>query len=632
MRKSKCLALIPFILGLTACNDGGVVGSSGNATANTTQSDMTAPEFNSSMLQESSPSLLSFMWVGGSNKVDESGVYSKTQGAVTAGATPGDRIGFNMSRDLKGNIWVFGGNHAVVNPTIATGYYNDLWVYSNGAWTWIKGSNVMNADGVYGTKGTSAAANTPGARGNAFDWTDESGNFWVFGGIISKKVGTSTVQAVYNDLWKFDTNLKQWTWVSGSNLSYQKSVYGSIGQESASFTPGARFNTDSTWTTPGYLWLFGGVNSESDPKVKTPTQYNRNDLWRFNTKTRMWALMTESSTAKFYDGSGGNIAAGVYGIYGVESSGNTPPGYSARTANWKDKSGNFWLLGSNDLWRYNPNKRQWAWMGGSKLSPTASGSVPVYGSIGVESASFSPGGRTAATYWTDSNGYFWLQGGFGMTSSSTSGYFADVWRYDTSTNQWAFMGGSKTLNVTVNFGTKQVAASTNFIGSRWYSSAVAGESGVVWVFSGRNTSNYLYADLWTITAPLVDSLSLTKMPESQIKWRDALTDIPVGKFGLVGYILNNNSGYSIESIGFNNMLPSSEFGLDYFRSTCFNYQTKQSIVLPTLKSCTMVFKYQPIYQGEQGVWNFGIQAYKVGSTLELNTIPLAVPYYSRVTN
>ena len=61
---------------------------------------------------------------------------------------------------------------------------NDLWMYSisSGQWTWMSGSNVVNQIGTYGTLGTPAPANVPGARDSDVSWTDMSGNLWLFGG------------------------------------------------------------------------------------------------------------------------------------------------------------------------------------------------------------------------------------------------------------------------------------------------------------------------------------------------------------------------------------------------------------------------------------------------------------------
>jgi len=48
-------------------------------------------------------------------------------------------------------------------------------------WTWESGSNA-HAAGIYGTQGTSSTGNAPGSRYEAVNWTDSSGNLWLFGG------------------------------------------------------------------------------------------------------------------------------------------------------------------------------------------------------------------------------------------------------------------------------------------------------------------------------------------------------------------------------------------------------------------------------------------------------------------
>jgi len=59
------------------------------------------------------------------------------------------------------------------------------------------GADYVNASGVYGTRGTAAANNTPGARRQPIAWTDASGNFWLFGGNSAGNV------AMLNDLWEY---------------------------------------------------------------------------------------------------------------------------------------------------------------------------------------------------------------------------------------------------------------------------------------------------------------------------------------------------------------------------------------------------------------------------------------------
>lgn len=98
-------------------------------------------------------------------------------GYAISGVT-GARHGPVTWTDAAGNLWLFGG-YGVGSPI-----FNDVWKYSptSGEWTWVGGSDTPNAAGVFGTLGTAAATNTPGALGAAFSWKDTSGNVWIFGG------------------------------------------------------------------------------------------------------------------------------------------------------------------------------------------------------------------------------------------------------------------------------------------------------------------------------------------------------------------------------------------------------------------------------------------------------------------
>jgi hypothetical protein len=89
-----------------------------------------------------------------------------------------------------------------------------LWKYSAGQWTWMSGSNMVaqliNGSsvgvqlGVYGTEGTPAPGNIPGARSNTVGWTDPVGNLWLFGGNGYASVGTIFENGNLNDLWKYE--------------------------------------------------------------------------------------------------------------------------------------------------------------------------------------------------------------------------------------------------------------------------------------------------------------------------------------------------------------------------------------------------------------------------------------------
>jgi hypothetical protein len=150
-------------------------------------------------------------WVRGSNGPNAVGVYG-TQGVPSPSNEPGAREFANCWTDASGNFWMFGGDGFASTSTF--GKLGDLWKYnpSTNQWTWIKGFNAVDQNGVYGTLGVPAPSNLPGGRHWAGSWKDQSGNFWIFGGRGMPASSNST--GYLNDLWKYDLASNQWTWVS----------------------------------------------------------------------------------------------------------------------------------------------------------------------------------------------------------------------------------------------------------------------------------------------------------------------------------------------------------------------------------------------------------------------------------
>ena len=140
--------------------------------------------------------------------------------------------------DAAGNFWLFGGEG--YDSAGTAGYLNDLWKYSAGQWTWMGGSNVANQSGTYGTQGTAAVGNIPGARYWSNSWTDAAGNLWLFGGTGYPRWGTRGTldTGSLNDLWKYSGG--EWTWMGGSNGYSQDGTYGTQGTAAPGNIPGAR--------------------------------------------------------------------------------------------------------------------------------------------------------------------------------------------------------------------------------------------------------------------------------------------------------------------------------------------------------------------------------------------------------
>jgi len=207
-------------------------------------------------------------WMDGSSTIDQPGMYG-TQGTASAGNIPGSREQAFGWTDASGNFWLFGGNG--FDSTGSYGFLNDLWEYSGGQWTWVSGSNLANQTGTYGTEGTAAPNNVPGARNGGSSWIDASGNLWLFGGIFRDSSGQLEF---LNDVWKYSAG--QWTWMGGSSTVDQPGTYGTEGTPGSSNIPGAR-NYAATWTdASGNFWLFGG-NTYST----VATSAFLNDLWKY---------------------------------------------------------------------------------------------------------------------------------------------------------------------------------------------------------------------------------------------------------------------------------------------------------------------------------------------------------------
>ena len=132
--------------------------------------------------------------------------------------------------DKNGNLWMWGGYGS--DSQFSQINLNDLWEYSpaTAEWVWVNGSNIGGEAGIYGTLGTAAATNVPGAREGAMSFTDKSGNFWLFGG--DQNI-SSTGDPDFNDLWKYDVTTGEWTWMNGSNKLGGAGDYGTQGVAAA---------------------------------------------------------------------------------------------------------------------------------------------------------------------------------------------------------------------------------------------------------------------------------------------------------------------------------------------------------------------------------------------------------------
>jgi hypothetical protein len=310
-------------------------------------------------------------WIGGYQAAEMVGVYG-TQDVAAAANQPGARASAITWVDKSGNLWLFGGDGYISHfdgsgYTNQVGALNDLWKYStaSGLWTWVSGSsNDIDDAGVYGTLGTPAAGNVPGARIGSVSWTDASGNLWLFGGEtylgLAQEGGPN--YKPNNDLWRFNTTSSLWTYMSGSttpDTAGAYGIYGTKGVPAAANVPTARDSSVSWVDAAGNFWLFGGnvyaVVTLGTPAITTQID----DVWEYVPATNQWTWVAGSNSAQ---------AAAVYGTQGVPAIGTTP-GARNDAMRWVDAAGNLWLFGGypineptdvgyvsypNDMWKFVP--------------------------------------------------------------------------------------------------------------------------------------------------------------------------------------------------------------------------------------------------------------------------------------
>ncbi len=370
------------------------------------------------------------------------------------GPVPGGRWGGATWTDNAGDLWLFGGEGIANNQQ---GLLNDLWKYNTftSTWTWVGGSQNANQAGVY------SGTQVPGARWTPVFWKDQSGNFWLFGGWGYDSAGNV---GYLNDLWEYTGG--NWVFVSGSNLANQLGVYGTQGTAASTNLPGGRQEAVGWADASGNLWLFGG---EGEDSIGTPNGI-LNDLWVYNIASNQWTYVTGSATANQTGSYPLQTAVGPVSTIGaantcgltsgltvdgkvicspVDTTGAVPGSRWGATA-WTDAGGNLWLFGGwgqdstgtngngflNDLWVYTPNSvlgqpGTWVWVKGSNTgNPNG-----IYATTNTRPyltyVIWTPGGRRGATSWVDKNNEFWLFGGQGYDSTSTTGngYLNDLWRY-----------------------------------------------------------------------------------------------------------------------------------------------------------------------------------------------------------
>ena len=279
-----------------------------------------------------------------------------------------------------------------------------------------------------------------------------------------------------------------WDTAGPTGIASPFQIYYTTDGSTPSFTHGNQYNGAITVNgneTIKAIEFFGGYGIAASGECN-----QLNDLWMFNVITEEWTWMSGSSTPN------PNIA-GVSGTLGQFAAANMP-GSRAGSVTWTDLSGNLWLFGGggydstgasgdlNDLWEYSTSSHQWAWMGGSKLANQRG----AFGTFGQFHSGNIPGARAGAVSWIDGSGNFWLFGGSGYDGVGTNGYLSDLWEFNPSSMQWAWMSGSHYANGYGTCGTMGTPSVYNHPGARSNPVSWEDKDGNLWLFGGTGYAQW----------------------------------------------------------------------------------------------------------------------------------------------
>ena len=223
-------------------------------------------------------------------------------------------------------------------------------------------------------------------------------------------------------------------------------------------------------------------------------------MWKYNINSKRWTWLKGDSA---------DISVN-YGIQNSFDPGNKP-GAREGSVSWKDNSGNLWFFGGygyaensfghlNDLWEYNILSNEWAWVGGQKKPDT----VGVFGTKNIPGMPNNPGGLAFSVSWIDNSNNLWLLGGEGNDPANNFGLLNDLWKYNLSNKQWAWIKGDSLINFPASYGVQGFISEGNGPGAREGSVSWKDGGGNLWLFGGYLsggfgnyiTGNNYFNDLW----------------------------------------------------------------------------------------------------------------------------------------
>jgi hypothetical protein len=268
-------------------------------------------------------------------------------------------------------------------------------------------------------------------------------------------------------------------------------------------TPGGR-DFAASWTDHfGRKWMFGGYGFPYPSPLGKQLQAFLNDLWVYDGSVGGWV---PANLPIFTNNTSGTLIFQdrIDQLELEDVPTGSAPGSRWGSSSWTAPSGDLYLFGGqgidstgaegllNDVWKCTPafptvdaegagtSSCPWTFVGGT----TTENATGNYGTQGAPGGV--PGGRWAAATTTDASGNAWLFGGQGVDSAGTVGLLNDLWEYNSTGNQWTWVGpsSSKIANQNGSYGTLEMGSGTTAPGGRQAATMWADASGNIWLFGG----------------------------------------------------------------------------------------------------------------------------------------------------
>lgn len=474
-------------------------------------------------------------WIAGDKSPNAAGIYGD-KGVASSQNFPGSRMGSSTWIDKNGQMWMFGGIGKDADGR--TGYLNDLWKYNaaDKQWIWVGGSSKVDAAGSYGKKEVAAPDNQPGARQNAASWTDSEGNFWLFGGMgIGGRQKEKEEEEKEEDKEKEKEDKEKKDREEKDKKDKEKKDREKKDREKKEKEKKEREEKEKNEKDKNDKEKNDKKDKDkkgNDSILESEAKSEEgllNDLWMYSPSTGQWTWISGSASPN-------------------KKSKNNSPGSRYMSSSWIDNANTLWLFGGsgysskngvsdlNDTWKFSIASKKWTlinddsketnvppgrkgtttwvdknedfWLfGGANASNyfsdlwkynSNSNTWVFIGAANNNSNSAHPGSRTLGSGWTDSENNLWLFGGKGFESSNANP-LNSLWKYNIATNSWSLVKGDASNNPVTSYGTRGTASDTNTPGGTANAAAWKMRDGTAWIFGGESSNGYTNL-VWKLAA------------------------------------------------------------------------------------------------------------------------------------